>query len=148
VTVTVSASNASVRGFFLTVICLRLPPASGGVKKVVRVWLIAIMFLPLVKRHFVKPQPAIARRPPRHFEKVGRHYKGRPAAADEVGDASHGIGKVIVTTWAVVNAVLASARDAALEPAELIDQPLRLRQHDAACIQQRGSVVAGQEREK
>ena len=55
---------------------------------------------------------------------------------DQVGGPGHRVGEIVVRAWAVVDQVLARAGGAALQLAELTDQAVGFRQHDAAGIQQ------------
>jgi hypothetical protein len=59
---------------------------------------------------------------------------GTDPADYHIADASHRVRQIIMAAETVVDAVLAGARDAALEPAQLAHQPVALRQHDAAAV--------------
>ena len=58
-----------------------------------------------------------------------------------IGDAGNGIRQVIVSVRGVVNRILAGARHTALETDDLRDEPVVLRQHDAAAVQQRQKIA-------
>ena len=78
---------------------------------------------------------AVRRRHARLLEHGGGDYQ-LLATADEVGAARHAVGEVVVPSRAVVDAVLAGAGRAPLKAVQLIHQALRLRQHDAARVEQ------------